>query len=291
MIITDSQVHLWMAETRYRRWPRRSNDRERAAVGQWTDQFLLRDLIEQMNCAGVGRAVLVPPSFEGDKNGLCLRATVDEPDRLAVMGRITLTQPLTTSQLAAWAKPRSMRGLRLTFHRAPADAWLARGEAEWLWSAAQALDLPVSIYAPDQLSSVRSIAQRYPDLRIAVDHLGLESRTRDDAILPVIAELSALSPLKNVSVKASGLTGNSAQAYPYPALHAPLERIFDAFGPRRMFWGSDLTRVPGTYFSAVNLFVEALGFLSSHDLEWVMGRAISEWLNWPVGEGVSAFHQ
>ncbi len=56
--------------------------------------------------------------------------------------------------------------------------------------------------------------------------------------------------------------------------------MFDAFGPQRMFWGTDLTGIPCTYRQAITLFTEELSFLSGADLEWVMGRGISDWLGW-----------
>ena len=54
--------------------------------------------------------------------------------------------------------------------------------------------------------------------------------------------------------------------------------LVDAFGPRRTFWGTDLTRMPCTYRECVSLFTEELPWLKGEDLEWVMGRGVCEWL-------------
>jgi L-fuconolactonase len=40
-----------------------------------------------MDAAGVARVVIVPPSWEGDRNDLALAAARLHPDRFAVMGR------------------------------------------------------------------------------------------------------------------------------------------------------------------------------------------------------------
>ena len=32
-----------------------------------------------------------------------------------------------------------------------------------------------------------------------------------------------------------------------PELHPQLRKVYDAFGPKRMFWGSDISRLPSTY--------------------------------------------
>jgi L-fuconolactonase len=61
--------------------------------------------------------------------------------------------------------------------------------------------------------------------------------------------------------------------------------VIEAFGPRRSFWGSDITRVPPTCSlrQVVTQFTEELDFLSPTDLEWIMGRGLAECLGWPVG--------
>jgi hypothetical protein len=41
-----------------------------------------------------------------------------------------------------------------------------------------------------------------------------------------------------------------------------------------------VTRLPCTYDEARRLFTDELDFLSGEDLEWIMGRGISEWLRW-----------
>jgi L-fuconolactonase len=69
-------------------------------------------------------------------------------------------------------------------------------------------------------------------------------------------------------------------AHPFPSLHPHIRRIVEAFGPQRVFWGTDLTRLPCSYRQAVTLFADELDFLSAADKEWIMGRGIAEWLNW-----------
>lgn len=53
-------------------------------------------------------------------------------------------------------------------------------------------------------------------------------------------------------------------------------------GPRRTFWGTDLTRMACTYRECVTLFTEELAWPTGRDLEWVMGRGVCEWLGWTL---------
>ena len=49
-----------------------------------------------------------------------------------------------------------------------------------------------------------------------------------------------------------------------------------------MFWGTDLTGIPCTDAQAISLFTEELPWLQGEDLEWAMGRALCDWLGWPL---------
>ena len=94
---------------------------------------------------------------------------------------------------------------------------------------------------------------------------------------------SKLFPLSGgMYAKASALPRYSSEPYPYTRLHPFLRQVFDAFGPKRMFWGTDLTGIPCTYAEAITLFTEELPWLSADDREWVMGRGICDWLGWPL---------
>ena len=57
-------------------------------------------------------------------------------------------------------------------------------------------------------------------------------------------------------------------------------RLAGYFGARRMFWGSDLSGLRCSYREAVTMFTDALTCFSADELTWVMGRSISDWLDW-----------
>lgn len=74
-----------------------------------------------------------------------------------------------------------------------------------------------------------------------------------------------------------------AERHPGLRLHIDhIRRIFDAFGPRRSFWGTDITRMPCSYRQCVTMFTEELPWLSGSDQEQVMGRALCDWVGWKL---------
>lgn len=277
MLIADAQVHIWAAETAERPWaPGRAQQAHRP------QPFSKDDLLREMAAAGVQRVVIVPPSWEGDRNDLALEAARRHPDRFAVMGRLALERPESRDLLAGWKRQPGMLGLRFTFHTALQKPWLTDGTAEWLWPAAERAGLPVMVFVPGSLPHVGPIAERHPGLRLVIDHLALSMTQKDDAAFADLPDLLKLARYPNVGVKASALPCYSTEPYPYRGLHKHIRRVFDAFGPRRMFWGTDLTRLRGTYREAITMFTDELPWLSKADQEWVMGRGICEWLNWPL---------
>jgi len=278
MDIVDSQVHIWAAETPERPWPP-----GRAAEAQKPYPISKETLLFQMDLAKVRRMVLVPPSWEGDRNGLALEAARAYPDRFAVMGRLAVHDPAVRKLVPDWRAQPGMLGIRVTFHNEHNRHYLTDGTADWLWPAAEKAGIPVMVLVPGSLDHLDRIAGKHPGCKLVIDHVGLDRRGKGDRVWEDLPAVCALAKHANVAVKASGMPSLSTEAYPFRDLHPHIKTLVDAFGPRRTFWGTDLTRMPCTYYECITLFTEHLPWLAGEDLEWVMGRGVCEWLGWPLG--------
>jgi predicted TIM-barrel fold metal-dependent hydrolase len=276
MLIIDSQVHIWAPETRDRPWAT-----ENAAKPHRPEPLGHEELLREMDVAGVYRVICVPPTWEGGRNDTSLEAARLYPDRFAVMGRLALDQPSSRERLATWKTQPGMLGIRAS-RADPDQSWLDDGTADWFWHAAERHNVPVMVFARQHVAKVGAIAQRHPGLRLIIDHMGLSGEVKGKPLGPAVDALLKLAPLNNVAVKASALPCYVTESYPFPTLHLQIHRVVEAFGPRRVFWGTDLSQLPCPYRQAVTLFTEELNFLSPVDKEWIMGRGIAEWLNWPL---------
>src|SRR5207244_114685 len=74
--------------------------------------------------------------------------------------------------------------------------------------------------------------------------------------------------------------GYCSGPYPFRSMHPYLRQIYDAFGPTRMFWGTDITKMPCSWRQCVTMFTEELPWLSEQDKELVMGQAVCAWWGW-----------
>jgi predicted TIM-barrel fold metal-dependent hydrolase len=176
-----------------------------------------------------------------------------------------------------------MLGLRYTFLHDPARQWLADGTIDWLWAEAEKAGVPVAVLATDSLVELGRIAERHPGLRLTIDHLGGRgglTTLKDAAAMTHMPDLLALARFPNVAVKATGAPGYSSQAYPFRPMHSYLRQIYDAFGPDRMFWGTDITKMPCSWRQCVTMFTEELPWLGEQDKRLIMGDALCAWWGW-----------
>jgi predicted TIM-barrel fold metal-dependent hydrolase len=274
-LIVDAQVHLWKPQTPDRPWVP-------GLVPQLPEPFTYDKLLPLMNEAGVDRVVIVPPSWEGDRVDYALEAAGKYPDRFAVMGRIPLKNPQSADLLPKWKDQPGMLGIRVTFLGANA-AWLADGTADWFWPAAENARLPVMFLASGKLPEFARIAERHPQLALIIDHMGLTVDIAKNKMIPgAIDQAVALAKYPNVSVKLSATPAYSFESYPFRDMAPHIHRLFDAFGPQRCHWGTDMTNsfAKASYRQRVTHFTEHLDFLSEEDKDWVMGRAIVTRLGW-----------
>ena len=103
---------------------------------------------------------------------------------------------------------------------------------------------------------------------------------RDAGIFEQLPLVLDLARFPNVAVKASCMPSLVSEPYPYPTLQRAIRHVVEAFGPRRTFWGSDVSRLPCPYIDNVRLFTQECVFLSDEELDWIMGCAIADWLEW-----------
>lgn len=273
MQIIDAQVHIWEADRPDRPWAQGMRAPQRPTP------LTAEDLLGEMAVAGVSHAVLVPPSWVGNCNDTVIEAARAYPDKFTAVGRFPVETHDIEALIGGW-REQGMAGVRLTFISEAEKAFLSDPRSAVFWAAVERHDLPVMLYPYAYLHDIAQVAQRFPGARLIIDHMAA-NRAKDDEAFSTLPALLALARYPNVAVKASALPHYSTQAYPFPGLHEPIRRALDAFGRERVFWGTDLTRLPCTYRQAVTLFTEALPFLSDEDKDWVMGRGLRQWLALP----------
>jgi predicted TIM-barrel fold metal-dependent hydrolase len=275
-MIVDAQVHLWKAETEDWKWVP-------GVQPQLPEPFTIERLVPMMDEAGVDRVVIVPPSWPGDRNDYALEAARRYPKRFRIMGKLPLQDPKGAALLPKWREQPGMAGLRVIFNTPQTLPSLTDGSVDWLWAAAEKAELPIMCFAPAATAAFGRIAERHPGLELILDHMGTAAAmAKDNTVAQAIDATVALAKYPNVSVKVSASPGLSHEPYPWRDVAIHIKRVFDAYGPQRSYWGTDLTNTyaKGSYRQRITQFTEELPFLSEGDKDWVMGRAIMHRLKW-----------
>jgi len=269
MLIVDSQVHIWenaKMSSHHRQIPNYTKD----------------DLLKEMDGAGVTAAIICPPASLYQVNDLAVEAAKAHPDRIAVMGWFQLDQPEARENVRSWMQRPGMVGYRWAMNQPHQKTWWQDGSMDWLWPEAERLGIPLAFLVTDNMAAFGKVAERHPGLKLMIDHLGRISGSKDDAGFASLPEMLALAKYPNVAVKVSGAPSNSSEAYPWRNIHPYIRQIFDAFGPDRTFWGTDITRLSCTWREAVTMFSEEMPWLKGRDLELVMGRGLCNWVGWKL---------
>jgi len=270
MQIVDAQIHIWATGL----------PNNKAHIQETS--FTAKQAIALMDEAGVHAAIIHPPSWDPKSHELALAAVNDYPNRFAIMGTLPLNRAISEKEIPSW-KNNVVLGLRYTLLEEPHRSWIADGSLDWLWKIAEEEKIPISMLVTDSLIDLQNIAERHPELRLTIDHLGGRggnTTLKDNDAMEHIPNLLKLAKYPNVAVKATGAPGYSGEAYPYPIMQGYLEQIYDAFGPNRTFWGTDITKMPCSWKECITMFTEEARWLDENDRALVMGDAVCAWWGW-----------
>jgi predicted TIM-barrel fold metal-dependent hydrolase len=229
-----------------------------------------------MDEAGVARAVLVQPWFYHWDNRYLAECLRRVPDRLRGVCVIDPRGPAAPAALRRW-RGEGVTGIRLRPLRegeAPRPGpWLATDETRPLWDAlAETGTIVCVLYAGGDLARLVPLLERYPELRIVVDHLN-NPRPAEGLGQPAFRALLALARYPQVHVKLSGFHHWCDERYPYRDGLPFVEAAVRAFGAGRCMWGSDFPHVLAGcgYVRSRHHLSRNATFLSEEELDLVMG--------------------
>ncbi len=268
--LLDSHCHAW------RRWPYPPvvpDENERGTIDQ---------LLYEMDTNGVAQALVVCAAIDANADNTEYVASAAEchPGRFHVVADLDCTwsttyhAPGSAGRLRALDDRFELAGFS-HFVEERNDGWLLSDEAEALFTAAGERRLVASLaVGPAWQADLRIIARRHPDVPVLCHHLG-DVRAGDSAGLD---EVVASAVVPNIYVKASGFHYATERSWDHPWTDAiaVLSRIFDAYGPGRLCWGSDFPA--SKRFCTFRQSLEAVrthcGFFTPEDLHLVLGETL-----------------
>lgn len=227
-------------------------------------------LLAQMDAAGIDKAVLVQYMGQFDNRyhqEVCQRF----PGRFAPWGLVDTNAPDAVEKIKEAVHVHGMVGFRM-----PVTARSPESNPYAMWETLQELNVVVSLAGVREAYAApeaEELVRRHPGLKMRIEHLG-HPRFEEIDPFPQYRQVLQLAHFPHVFIAYSGLYAASRQRYPYQDLVPFFKMIYDAFGPRRILWGSDFPPLcmRETVSMNLQLFQEGFGFLTSEDKEWILGK-------------------
>lgn len=263
-MIIDSHTHVWTLDSQRYPWQ---------PIGGYVPEtpapYTL--LQAEMLSAGVDRAVLVQPTPYGWDNQYLLDALEAAPDQFKAVCLVDPFSPSGPAQLERLVRDRGVSGVRINWHLEPPPKWQAAPAYLALWSQAQKIGVPICLQlTPLYLPLVGEFAQRFPGVKIVLDHLGRPEpgSSPGDA---GFASFLALCEIAQIYVKLSGLYYFSLGAAPYEDTWKLLKKAVETFTPQRCLWGSDFPFVNQHWSYPDMIDTLKKVFKRPRILDWILG--------------------
>ncbi len=274
--IVDTHMHVWSLDmARYPIRPPEPN------VRPLTEDGSVERYLEEMEQHGVDLAVLVQPRQYGWDNRYIADCVRRFPERFVGHGLIDPKDPNNAQVLEREIRENGLAGMRLSPIYQPKERWLNSRANHPLWRKAAELGAVFNVFiAAPQIPMLEDMVQRFPGVKVVVDHLG-RPEILDRPPWVENDSLLRLARYPNVWVKFTELyIISKTKVYPYRDVHPFGRRVYEAFGPRRLLFGTGMVgatrRIP--LAEELRLIREDIPFFRDEDKEWILGRnALSIW--------------
>ena len=261
------------------------------------NRLILEVTLSAMDAVGVDAALLFPLD-----DAFADFAIAEFPDRFASIPMIRDPSVVgLDDRIARLRESPGILGLRVIgmWSRTDADPPRDPQLFEPIFAAAERHDVPVFLFVGGNLERAVPVLEAHPDLTVIIDHLGLRQpplEQRDDPPFRRLPDLLALARFPNVAVKVCGVPALSEEQYPFTDAWPFVHQMFEAFGPERLMWASDIPRFQGKIgfepwftrddFAGKHTYAESLDFfrntseLSPSEKELLLGQNLRRILRW-----------
>jgi predicted TIM-barrel fold metal-dependent hydrolase len=268
--IVDPHVHVWKNDPRYP-WPADLKSPPK-------DDALPETLLALMQKHGVANTVVVHVIHYQWDCRYAADVVSQHPRKFKGVCRVDPNNPRAADELSRWTAA-GFHGVRLSPAAGPAGQWINDAKPmDAIWSRVAELRVPMCVLCPiGRIPDVERVIERHDGrLDVCIDHMADCPIDQPDEL----AKLLRLARYGRVYVKLSHLWSLSKEEYPYRDTHDQVRRLYDAFGPERLMWGTDWPGVEEYcgYGRALALYRDEIKFFTADDRRWILGQtALKLW--------------
>jgi L-fuconolactonase len=274
----DAHVHVWDLDAAEYSWL----TPELTALYR---TFAFDEVVPELDSRGIESVVLVQAA-DNSADTEHMRAVADANPRVAgIVAWLPLDRPDELPERIAELKADSrVVGIRCLIHDMADPEWVLRPEVgrglDQVSEAGWSFDYVSSHPAP--LAHVPALADRHPELRIVIDHLGKPPVGGDAAAHAEWRSLIAEAATRpTVAAKLSGLASSvgAPDSWTVDALRPVVDDALELFGAERLMYGGDwpVSLLAGGYRRTFDGLAVALTGLSTSELAAVYGDSCRSW--------------
>jgi predicted TIM-barrel fold metal-dependent hydrolase len=263
--IIDPHVHVWKRDPRYP-W---AKETARPPEKDATPEMLL----ELMRTNGVARTVLIQVIYYRWDNSYTADVLRQYPQNFRGVARVNPESPASPDDLSRLVEEQGFQGARLSPAADAAGDWIRGPLMPPLWKRCRDLKASMNILADvSRMPDIAVLIERFPDLTVVIDHMADCPADQPEEL----KKLLALARFPKVFVKVSHTWSVSKQPYPYRDAQEQVKRLYDAFGPQRLMWGTDWPMVEAHcgYAKALAMVRDQMKFLNEDDKSWMLSRTV-----------------
>ena len=272
MPVIDAHHHFWRYAASEYGW---ISD----AMAVLRRDFLPADLEREIRAAGGDGVVSVQARQTPGETEWLLSLAEQSPFIRGVVGWVPLADPAVEAHLDRFSRHAKLKAVRHVVQDEP-DPDFILGEAfNRGVSRLKAYRLVYDILIFERhLPQTLAFVDRHPEQVFVLDHIA-KPRIREGALEPWGARMRELARRPNVWCKLSGVATEADWTHWTPDGIRPwLETALEAFGPRRLMWGSDwpVCLVAVAYARWKGIVDDVVAALSPAEREGVLGRNAQE---------------
>ncbi|HET6216662.1 MAG TPA: amidohydrolase family protein [Acidobacteriaceae bacterium] len=263
----DAHVHVWTNDVqKYGLAPGFTTAEMKPAA------YLPNEILRDARPSGVDRIVLVQMSYYGFDNSYMLDAIEQYPGVFRGIAVIDGNSRAPDEEMRRLANL-GVRGFRLYPDEVSPSNLSQEGFVAMFRCGAKERLAMCLLVNPDALATVGELCHKFPDTPIVIDHLariGMTGSIRDQDV----RNLCALAKYPQVYVKLSGFYALGQATPPHVDLIPLIEHVYEAYGPKRLMWGSDCPFLVAheAYADGISLIHDRIDFIPSGDKDWVLSR-------------------
>lgn len=236
--------------------------------------FLPEQLAPELEQQGVSQTILVQAAATEEETHFLLEIAENTTFVAGVVGWINMEDVNVITTLERLAKNSYFKGIRPMLQDIGDENWILKDKFSPIFEYMAKKQLTFDALVKDvHLSNIKIIADRYPTLKIVIDHCA-----KPNLATPLSRfwqrRITSIASCKNVYIKLSGLLTEAPHGQVDAGFIQPyVDHITQEFGTNRIMWGSDwpVLKLNGNYDTWVELTQLLLNKYTDEDKRKIWG--------------------